>query len=127
MILLINTATTYKGGGLQVAQSFINDCKKFTENKYHIILSPSLAQLIKTEEYKSNFHFYNIDYRPATKVFSLTSHDKFFKDLEEKIKPDVVFTTRPCVLETKSSTCYWLQSGTSYILRFTLFQFTFIL
>ncbi|MFM2360456.1 MAG: hypothetical protein RLY16_2449 [Bacteroidota bacterium] len=93
MKLLINTASTFKGGGLQVANSFIEDCKQHAEHEYHIVLGFVLAKAIKQEEYPNNFHFYTIPYRPATRVFSFKSHDKFFRDLEKKIRPDVVFTT----------------------------------
>lgn len=93
MKILINTASTFKGGGLQVATSFIEDCKEHPENEYHVILGFVLAKLIKKDQFPENFFFYEIDYRPATRVFSFRSHDKFFKKLEVAIKPDVVFTT----------------------------------
>ncbi|MGF1670622.1 MAG: mannosyltransferase, partial [Balneolaceae bacterium] len=99
MKLIINTASTYKGGGVQVAYSFIEECKKFTENEYHIILGDMVGNLVNESEFPSNFTFYRIGYRPATRVFSLFSHDGFFKKLEKEIRPDVVFTT--------SGPAYW--------------------
>ena len=99
MRLLINTATTYKGGGVQVARSFIEECKKFQDNEYHVILSQNLAALIDPEIYPENFFFYKIDYRPATRVFSFKPRDQYFKILEKEIQPDVVFTT--------SGPAYW--------------------
>ena len=93
MKILINTASTFKGGGLQVATSFIEDCKEHPENEYHIILGFMLAKSINKDQFPGNFFFYEINYRPATKVFSFRSHDSFFKKLEAAVKPDVVFTT----------------------------------
>lgn len=93
MRILINTASTLKGGGLQVASSFLQDCKMYSQNEYHVILSPKLAGAIEKDNFPANFFFYNIDFRPATKVISFQSHDSFFKKLEKKINPDVVFTT----------------------------------
>ncbi len=93
MKILINTASTLKGGGIQVATSFIEDCRQHPENEYHVVLGFMLAKSIKKEQFPTNFFFYEIGYRPATRVFSFKSHDGFFKKLEKKIQPDVVFTT----------------------------------
>jgi glycosyltransferase involved in cell wall biosynthesis len=99
MRLLINTASTFKGGGVQVARSFIEELKKFSEHEYHVVLGEAISKTIITSEYPSNFHFYTIPYRPATRVFSFKGSDTFFKDLEDKVKPDCVFTT--------SGPAYW--------------------
>jgi glycosyltransferase involved in cell wall biosynthesis len=93
MRLLINTASTFKGGGVQVAKSFIEECKKFKEHEYAIILGENIAKTINKTEYPKNFCFQNAPFRPAIKVFSWSSHNYFLKELENKWKPDVVFTT----------------------------------
>jgi glycosyltransferase involved in cell wall biosynthesis len=93
MRLLINTASTLKGGGVQVAKSFMEECRSFPEHDYHIVLGTTLDKLINREGFPANFHFYAIGFRPATRVFSFRSADAFFKTLEKKIQPDVVFTT----------------------------------
>lgn len=99
MKILINTASTYKGGGVQVAQSFLEECKNVSEHEYHVVLGNMIADLVNPDDYPSNFSFYEIGFRPATRVFSLKSHKKFFKQLEDKVNPDVVFTT--------SGPAYW--------------------
>lgn len=99
MKLLINTASTHKGGGVQVAFSFIHECIKHRANEYHVIIGPSLRDKIITDNFPDNFHFYFINHRPATRVFSLRSTASFFKNLEKQINPDVVFTT--------SGPAYW--------------------
>ncbi|GAB2680583.1 hypothetical protein GCM10027036_38760 [Flavihumibacter cheonanensis] len=93
MKILINTASTLKGGGVQVALSFLNECKNIGGNNYHVILGITIQKLIDKSSFPSNFYFYPISFRPATKVFSLSSHNQFFKNLEDEVKPDVVFTT----------------------------------
>jgi len=58
-----------------------------------------LATLLDPDDYPVNFSFYEIGFRPATRVFSLKSRDNFFKQIEETVKPDAVFTT--------SGPAYW--------------------
>jgi glycosyltransferase involved in cell wall biosynthesis len=93
MKIIINTATTFKGGGVQVALSFLEECRQFSEHEYHVVLSEKLSETIDLQLFAENFFFYSIGYRPATRVLSIRSHNQYFKDLEKKIKPDVVFTT----------------------------------
>lgn len=99
MKMIINTATTHKGGGVQVAYSFIEECKRFDKHEFHVVLGKMLADMISEREFPRNFSFYRIGYRPATRVLRTRSHDRFFRDLEETIQPDVVFTT--------SGPAYW--------------------
>ena len=58
MRLLINTSSTYKGGGVQVAKSFIEECKKFNEHEYYIVLGENIAKTIDTAIFPKNFTFY---------------------------------------------------------------------
>ena len=76
-----------------MAKSFIEECRRFPEHEYHVVLGESLDKMIGRNDFPPNFHFYAIGYRPATKVFSFQSADVFFKALEKKVQPDVVFTT----------------------------------
>jgi len=99
MKLLINTASLFKGGAIQVALSFMEECKKYPENKYHVIIGLSLHQKINPENFPGNFFFYSVPYKPSQRVFSLKSSTSYFKKLENSIKPDVVFTT--------SGPAYW--------------------
>lgn len=99
MKLLINTASTYKGGGVQVAKSFLEECRNYTQHTYHAVLGDMLNQLIDPTAFPENFYFYHIGFRPATRVFHFKSRDKFFRQLESEIKPDMVFTT--------SGPAYW--------------------
>ena len=93
MKLLINTSSNFKGGGIQVAKSFIEECKRFDDNEYFVVLSEKLVKEIQINEFPNNFTFFNAPFRPAKRVFSLQSHNQYLKDIENKFKPDVVFTT----------------------------------
>lgn len=99
MKILINTASTHKGGGVQVARSFIEECRNFIEHEYHVILGSAVSNHIDINDYPNNFSFYQIGYRPATRVLSFNSHNRFFRKIEGKVCPDVVFTT--------SGPAYW--------------------
>jgi glycosyltransferase involved in cell wall biosynthesis len=91
--ILINTATTNEGGGVQVANSFLQECKSIHEHEYIVILGKTLGESIKQETFPSNFTFYRIHYRPANRVYSLKNRVIFFRKIEKKHQPDVVFTT----------------------------------
>ena len=93
MRILINTATTNKGGGIQVAISFIEECKELYEHEYFVVLGENISKLIHKDSFTENFTFYEAPFRPATKVFSWSSHNFFLKKIEKEWKPDVVFTT----------------------------------
>jgi len=99
MRLLINTATTFKGGGVQVAKSFIEECKHYPEHQYIVVLGLNLAPLIDQENFPSNFTFLRIPYRPATRVFSFKDPAAFLKKVENNNSPDIIFTT--------SGPAYW--------------------
>jgi glycosyltransferase involved in cell wall biosynthesis len=91
--LYINTASSFKGGGIQVAKSYIEEFKKFPENEYLVVLSSSLEKALQTSDFPTNFQFYSAPFRPATKILSPYSTNFFLKELEKKWKPDIVFST----------------------------------
>ena len=127
MKILINTSSTYKGGGVQVAVSFINECRSFTENEYYVILGETVSRQIDQTLFPSNFNFIYAPYRPATRVFSLKSHNKFLKDIEHEFNPDVVFTTsgpsywRPCAPHVMGYNIpHYIYSESPYFKRISL-------
>lgn len=99
MIILINTASTFDGGAIQVALSVIEECRTITGHEYHVLLGLKLSEYIKEDKFPSNFHFYRIPYRPATRVFSFRSRSRYFRQIEQKVNPEIVFTT--------SGPAYW--------------------
>jgi len=93
MRLLINTTSTFKGGGIQVAKSFIEECKKFPDYDYFVVLSKPLSRALDVSGFPNNFSFFTAPFRPATYVFKFKSHNNFLKRIEKEFSPDIVFTT----------------------------------
>jgi len=91
MRLIVNTSNLYKGGGVQVGYSFINECVTFSENEYHIFLCKILMEQIDKSKFPSNFYFYDIPKRPSPffRAWSVVSN---LKELEKEIQPDCVFS-----------------------------------
>lgn len=91
MILIINTSNIVIGGGIQVSLSIIHELKKYSENEYHIFLSKKMSLQICKSKFSNNFYFYDTPISPS----SVKTRRKVVKQLnflENKIKPDVVFT-----------------------------------
>lgn len=90
MNIIINSSNLKKGGGLQVAISFIYECRNFNEHRYHIFLSPQMENLVDQSLFSDNFIFYIFNNPSRFIIF-----DKTIKKLdqeEEKINPDCVFS-----------------------------------
>ena len=116
MRLMINTATTYKGGGIQVAKSFIEECRNYPQHEYIVVLGLNLAPLIDQDSFPSNFKFFQIPFRPATRVFSVKDPAEYLKHIEKETSPDVVFTT--------SGPAYW-RPKTTHLMGFNLGHFIY--
>ena len=99
---MINTSHQRFGGAVQVALSFINECRAFPEYEYFVMLGPGLQNLVNTEEFPENFHFENFDFGRISfrKTFAI---NKAMKAMEIKYKPDVVIsTTGPTYFHSKA-------------------------
>lgn len=93
MKLIVNAASTFKGGAEQVANSFINECKIYPENEYHILLCDNIYYQLDIENFGSNFYFYKLESRPVTGLITFFKSLSYFNRLENRIKPDVVIST----------------------------------
>jgi len=91
MILLINASNISKGGAIQVALSFIQECVHFNENEYHVFLSPTISSKFNSSEYPGNFHFHFLGSSPSSLLYGLYIINRL-KKLEKSIKPDCVLT-----------------------------------
>ena len=91
MKLIINTSTLYVGGGVQVAISFLNEISKSIDHEYHVFLSNETNKYIDRKIFSQNFYFYLIETSPS-KLSSRKNITNFLDELEEKIRPDIVFT-----------------------------------
>ena len=111
MRLLINTASTNKGGGVQVAASFLNECRHFGDHEFGVVAGSGLSKLLLTEKFPENFTFFQLGYRPAERVFSMRRAGGDLDLIESRFEPDVVFTT--------SGPSYW-HPGAPHLMGFNL-------
>jgi glycosyltransferase involved in cell wall biosynthesis len=86
MVLILNLSNNLVGGGLQVALSILEECKKIKNHFYHVFLNEHAEKQVHTYTFSDNFIFYKI---PCVKIWQLY---KYLRPLEIKIKPDCVFT-----------------------------------
>ena len=92
MKVLINTSTLYFGGGVQVALSFIGELVGIdTSNEYHILMSKAIEKQIDKSIFPSGIYFYLIEKSPAS-LKTRYQIINLLDNIENKIKPDVVFT-----------------------------------
>lgn len=92
MKIIINTSHQRFGGAIQVALSFINECRNFPENEYHVWVGQGVGKSLDTSNFPTNFHFYHFDFGEIgfskIKVIQQT-----LRPLEEYIEPDVIIAT----------------------------------
>lgn len=93
MRLIINTASTFKGGGVQVARSFLYECRAFDEHEFGVVLGPGLEAVVDTSDFPTNFQFFRLGYRPAERVFSAGGAASDLQHIEAAFDANVVFTT----------------------------------
>ena len=93
MKLIINAASIFKGGGEQVVNSFINECKQYPDNEFHVLLCNNIYKQLDIQSFDSNFHFYRLDSRPASGLFHFIKSMRYFNRLEKNIQPDCVIST----------------------------------
>jgi len=92
MKIIINTAHQRFGGGVQVALSFINECRKFPEHEYHVWIGPGIQKSLDKEAFPDNFQFYEFDFGVLSLIKTKTIQ-KELSTVDEKIKPDVMIAT----------------------------------
>ena len=91
MKLIINTSTLSGTGVVQVAISFINECKKNDENEYHVFLSKRVSEFLNTNDFPDNFYFYKFENHPLYGIKGLKVRKKL-RRLDDLIKADCIFT-----------------------------------
>ena len=93
MKILINTATTFQGGAVQIALSFLRECRIFKKHDFYVFLSKSVERQLEKTDFPQNFYFYSFSSRPGSGILNYIRNLRRFKQLEREIKPDCVFTT----------------------------------
>lgn len=92
MKIVINTSHQRFGGGIQVALSFINECRAFPQHEYHVWLGHGVGQSLQPQEFPENFHFYHFDFGVINFKKIKTIQNKL-SPLEDQINPDVIIST----------------------------------
>lgn len=116
MRIIINTSNLNKGGGIQVAYSFINECIKFIDNEYHIFLCKKLSEQIDVDKFGDNFHFYIISDSPSYFSIKGLKTIRILNKLEDRIVPDCVFSI--------FGPSYWTPKG-PHIMGFAIAHFIY--
>lgn len=92
MKICINTAIQRFGGAVQVALSFINECKNFTAHEFVVWVGPGLKKSIDTSIFPENFQFRFFDFGVVS--FQKTIEiNKALQQQEKLDKPDVIIST----------------------------------
>ena len=92
MKILINTAHQRFGGAIQVALSFIQECRSFKTHEFVVWVGPGVRKSLKEEEFPNNFQFQHFDFG----IISLRKTyliNKRLQKAEKKWQPEVVIST----------------------------------
>lgn len=92
MKIVINTAHQRFGGAIQVALSFIYECRKFPENEYHVWVGQGVGRSLDKSDFPENFFFYEFDFG-IIGFRTIKRIQQTLVPLEKKIKPDVIIAT----------------------------------
>ncbi|WP_194778188.1 glycosyltransferase family 4 protein [Pararhodonellum marinum] len=92
MKIIINTAHQRFGGAVQVALSFINECKEISGIEFHVWVGPGVGKSLNQNDFPSNFFFYEFDFGPIG-FKNISSIQGQLEKLEKKIQPDVIMVT----------------------------------
>ena len=102
MKLVVNTSHQRFGGGVQVAWSLINECRKYPGHEYHVWVGPAIAALLDERDFPSNFHFYRADFG-VIRLRTIRRIQRELSRLEARIRPDVIVsTTGPSYFRSKA-------------------------
>lgn len=91
MKILINASTIVETGCTQVSVSFIEECKKYKDNEYFVLLSSNVRKNLQLESFPSNFKFHLVEKHPLYGVKAIGERKKL-KKMEEDYSPDCVFS-----------------------------------
>jgi len=99
--IILNTSNLQKGGALQVSMSFINECKKYPEIIFHIVLGKVTGKMINHEDLENypNLKLHNIDFHPTDSIVSYLKFNIALKRIEREVRPSGVLTV--------FGPCYW--------------------
>lgn len=92
MKIAINSSHQRFGGAIQVALSFINECRNFPQHEFYVWVGPGVRKSLKEEEFPANFHFEHFDFGVINfkKTFEI---NRTMQAMEKRIQPDVIIAT----------------------------------
>lgn len=86
MNFIINMSNNLVGGGLQVALSFLEECKNIQHHVFHVLIGENVAKQVELSNFPANYIFHFI---PKIRKWKLHS---VLKRFERRIDPSCVFT-----------------------------------
>ena len=92
MKVLINTAHQRFGGAVQVASSFIHECRKFTGFSYEVWLGPGVGKTVRKEDFPEHFVFRNFDFG-SVNFKAIRNIQRTLSKAEREAKPDIIIST----------------------------------
>ena len=92
MRLLINTSKLRFGGAVQVALSFIHECRPHDQHEFHVVVGPGVGEVLNPADFPENFHFHEKSFG-VMGVSKLLRVQREMSALEKEIRPDCVVTT----------------------------------
>lgn len=90
---LLIMAVQFKGGSLQGVVSIIRELVKFTDNEFHIVLSPEVKKQIQNITFPEHIHLYDLPTKSKNHTINLYLNRCWFSKLERRLKPDCVLCT----------------------------------
>nr|WP_199156608.1 glycosyltransferase [Pedobacter sp. ASV2] len=91
MRILIDHSNLIVGGGIQVGSSFLNDLRILSlDNEYFVVQSLNSKNSIEQGIFPQNFVFFDLS---KLALNSIKKRSKAVLDIENQVKPDVIFTT----------------------------------
>jgi len=108
--IIINASNLKKGGGIQVALSFMSEAMKLKSYKFHFFLNRVVNNYFVDTE-SNNYEKYIIENIPTDSIFSWIKFNKELNKLERLIDPLAVITV--------FGPCYW-KPRTKHIMGFAV-------
>lgn len=102
MKIVINTAHQRFGGAIQVALSFIHECRAFPQHEYYVWVGPGVEKSLNEKDFPGNFHFQHFNFGVITfkKTFQINT---ILQKVEKKIQPDcIIATSGPSYLHSQA-------------------------